>query len=86
MVSHQALPRTRLSNSYLIHKSEEIHQRNTDLHLYDDDTSLYVAADPDDLRPPCPLNQAMDEPQRPNFILYKEKRAMSRTINQPTGF
>lgn len=74
MVSHQALPRTRLSNSYLIHKPEETH-------LYDDDTRLYVAADPDDLRPPCPLNQAVDEPQRPNFILYKEKRAMSQTLH-----
>lgn len=73
MASHQALPRTRLSNSYLIHKPEETH-------LYDDDTPLYVAADPDDLRPPCPLNQAVDEPQRPNFILYKEKRAMSQKL------
>lgn len=68
MVSHQALPRTRLSNSYLIHKPEETHP-------------LYVAADPDDLRPPCPLNQAVDEPQRPNFILYKEKRAMSQKLH-----
>lgn len=73
MVSHQALPRTRLSNSYLIHKPEE-------MHLYDDDAPLYVAADPYDLRPPCPLNQAVDEPQRPNFILYKEKRAMSQKL------
>lgn len=65
MVSHQALPRTRLSNSYLIHNPEEIH-------LCDDDAPLYLAADPDDPRPPCPLNQ--DPKDQTSFYTKRRER------------